>query len=195
MDADPRDPVLGQLGEATDAGRRAHAPRATRLRWSVPPPSTARRQAASRAGRSKNEPSAIAASMRGRSCRTGRPAPRLRCPTSELPIWPGGRPTSPSEAPSVEWGQRASSPRHVGMGAAAIASAAGSRPMPNPSRTTRTIGRGRPSGATVTPRRGVRGRSDRRGRRSPPSRRAGARRRRRVRRRSRAGEELPCWRT
>ena len=36
-----------------------------------------------------------------------------------------------------------SSPRQTGIRACAIASAAGSRPMPKPSRTTRTIGRGR----------------------------------------------------
>ena len=46
------------------------------------------RAAARNAGRSTNEPSAIAASIRGRSCSTGRPAPRFRWPTSELPIWP-----------------------------------------------------------------------------------------------------------
>ncbi len=39
-----------------------------------------------RAGLTANDPSAIAASMRGRSCTTGRPAPRLRWPTSLLPI-------------------------------------------------------------------------------------------------------------
>ncbi len=31
----------------------------------------------------------------------GGPAPRFRWPTSELPIWPGGSPTSPSDAPST----------------------------------------------------------------------------------------------
>ena len=96
---------------------------------------------------SKNEPSAIAASIRGRSWRTGRPAPRFRWPTSELPIWPAGRPTASSDARRTACGQRARSPRQVGIGAAAIASAAGSRPIPNPSRTTRTIGRGRGRGA------------------------------------------------
>ena len=33
-------------------------------------------------------------SMRGRVCSTTRPAPMFRCPTSELPICPSGRPTS-----------------------------------------------------------------------------------------------------
>ena len=35
----------------------------------------------------------IARSMRSKSCMTTRPAPRLVCPTSELPIWPSGSPT------------------------------------------------------------------------------------------------------
>ena len=94
--------------------------------WRMPRPSRARAQAARSAGRSKNEPSAMAASIRGRSWRTGRPAPRFRWPTSELPIWPAGRPTASSEARRTACGQRSSRPRQVGIGAAAIASAAGS---------------------------------------------------------------------
>ena len=39
-----------------------------------------------------------AASMRGRSCMTTRPAPMFMWPTSELPIWPAGSPTFSSEA-------------------------------------------------------------------------------------------------
>ena len=38
-------------------------------------------------------PSAIAWSIRGKSCMTTRPAPRLVWPTSELPICPSGSPT------------------------------------------------------------------------------------------------------
>ena len=48
------------------------------MMWRRPPGRAARRHASSRAGRSKKLPSAIAASIRGRSWRTGRPAPRLR---------------------------------------------------------------------------------------------------------------------
>ena len=121
-------------------------PGPTRLTmWSRPPGSRARAVAASRsAGRSKNEPSAIAASIRGRSWSTGRPAPRFRWPTSELPIWPGGRPTALLRRP-----QHAVRPA-LEQRPPASASARrrwrrrpGSGPMPNPSRTTRTIGRGR----------------------------------------------------
>ena len=39
-------------------------------------------------------PSAMALSIRGRSIQTIRPAPMFMWPTSELPIWPSGRPTS-----------------------------------------------------------------------------------------------------
>ena len=62
------------------------------------------------------EPSAIAASMRGRSWSTGRPAPRLRWPTSLLPIWPTGRPTASPDASSRQCGHVASSARQRGIG-------------------------------------------------------------------------------
>ena len=148
-----------------------------RLTMSRAPSARARSQAASSAGRVKNEPSSIAASMRGRSWSTGRPAPRFRCPTSELPIWPGGSPTASSDARSTLCGHVASNPRHVGMGAAAIASPGPPSPIPNPSSTTSTIGRGRvparPGGLrhrpVSRPARGH-GRSSRPVPRSPPSR-------------------------
>ena len=64
----------------------------------------------------------------------------------------------------------------VGIAAAAIASPAGSRPIPNPSRTTRTIGRGRPGarpgGHAAAARAALRAVSAGPGRRSRPSRRA-----------------------
>ena len=93
----------GRRGGGRWRGRRPA--RSRLIRWSRPSGRAARSQASSSAGRSKNEPSAMAASIRGRSWRTGRPAPRLRCPTSELPIWPGGSPTASSEARSVACGQ------------------------------------------------------------------------------------------
>ena len=46
-------------------------------------------------------PDAIASLIRGRSCITTRPAPMLKCPTSELPICPSGRPTSRPDVPGV----------------------------------------------------------------------------------------------
>ena len=151
-------------------------------------PRAGRRRAS--AGVRSKVPSYSAASIRWRSGSTGRPAPRLRWPTSELPIWPGGRPTASSEAPRTACGHAASRPRQVGILAAAIASADGSRPIPNPSSTMSTIGRGRGPGDVTPPRSRRRSvgpsRSLRPGPRSRPSRRAGARRRRPAPRRAMA---------
>ena len=58
-------------------------------------------------------------------------------------FFPGGNPTAPFDAPRTAFGQRSSNDLQVDMSAAAIASVWGSRPIPNPSSTTRTIGRGR----------------------------------------------------
>ena len=84
--------AAGQLGQrdemavvGVDAARSDEADDAAGRRRSRGPG----RRRRGRPGASKNEPSAMAASIRGRSWRTGRPAPRFRCPTSELPIWPG----------------------------------------------------------------------------------------------------------
>src|SRR5262245_34940732 len=61
-------------------------------------------------------------------------------PTSELPIWPAGSPTSSPEAISDECGKRASSASYVGVLASAIALAAFCARSPHPSRTTSTSG-------------------------------------------------------
>ena len=53
--------------------------------------------------------------MRTRSCATTRPAPRLRWPTSELPICPSGSPTARPAALSVVCGQRAQSASKTGV--------------------------------------------------------------------------------
>ena len=160
-----------ERGPPARPARAASAASATRWRslaWTPPGPTrltmcsrpsppgrvAARRHASSRAGRCANDPSAIAASIRGRSWSTGLPAPRLRWPTSELPICPGGSPTASSDARSRACGQRSRSARQLGIGVLAIASSAGTAPIPKPSSTTRTIGRGRsplePFGPAVT---------------------------------------------
>ena len=46
----------------------------------------------------RSVPSATASLTRTRSWATIRPAPMLRCPTSELPIWPSGSPTARPDA-------------------------------------------------------------------------------------------------
>ena len=48
--------------------------------------------------------------MRGRSWSTRNPAPRLRWPTSLLPIWPAGRPTASPEAARRQSGYSSSEP-------------------------------------------------------------------------------------
>ena len=46
----------------------------------------------------KKLPVLISSSMRVRSCNTLRPAPMCKCPTSEFPIWPAGKPTASPQA-------------------------------------------------------------------------------------------------
>ncbi len=163
-------------------------------------------QAARSASLSKNEPSATAALIRGRSWRTGMPAPRLRWPTSLLPICPGGRPTASPAASRRADGQRAERSRQCGIFAAMSAFRCGSSFRPNPSRTQRTTGLGGVRGTSVIwARRPRRGRSRRtplgRARRRPPARRrrpaARNTRRRSWRshcRRTGSGSRRPPWR-
>ena len=54
---------------------------------------------------------AMAWSMRVRSWNTIRPAPRFMCPTSELPIWPGGSPTASPQVINRLDGYRSQSSR------------------------------------------------------------------------------------
>ena len=64
-------------------------------------------------GFAASEPSAQARLMRVSSWNTTRPAPMLRCPTSELPICPAGRPTASPDASSLVHGRVANtSSRH-----------------------------------------------------------------------------------
>ena len=86
-------------------------------RWTSPPRSRARSNAATSCGLSKKAPSAIARLTRWRSWSSTRPEPIVRWPTSEFPIWPGGRPTAAPDAPSVVCGNVAQRPvehRRVG---------------------------------------------------------------------------------
>ena len=81
----------GQLDQRLEvAGRRSARRRRRRARSGA---RAARRASASRiTSFSASEPSSTALSIRSRSCGTIAPAPRLRWPTSELPIWPGRQP-------------------------------------------------------------------------------------------------------
>ena len=111
------DPAWADEAHEVEASRRA---RATRT------------QASFSAALSKNEPSAMAALIRGRSWRTRNPAPRLRCPTSLLPICPAGRPTASPDASSLLCGHSASSRFQFHIGAASSALRDGSSFMPEP---------------------------------------------------------------
>src|SRR4051812_32270208 len=94
----------------------------------------ARSQAASRTSLSKKLPSATASSIRARSCLTIAPAPRLRWPTSELPICPSGRPTSGPWAESWVCGNDSQRRSKTGVCASEIALPGPGSASPQPSR-------------------------------------------------------------
>ena len=102
-------------------------------------------RAAVRFGIVANVPSAIAASIRGRSCGTCWPDPMLRWPTSLLPIWPTGRPTAGPLAFKRACGHDSLSPLQADIRAAATASLGSPAPMPNPSTTRMTAVGGTPT--------------------------------------------------
>ena len=129
---------VAAVGEGVHHGRHARVARGFRRARRRDPDANARRRAtpgrsggrcrrfaAARsirpcsAGALSISPRAIASSMRGRSCITTRPAPMLRWPTSELPICPGGRPTS--AARGAQEGVRTARPQPVEGGRARLA--------------------------------------------------------------------------
>src|SRR5579875_217754 len=63
-----------------------------------------------------------------------RPAPIVRCPTSELPITPGSRPTAAPDASIAVWAQVALSRSITGVRAIRIALASGASRKPHPSK-------------------------------------------------------------
>src|ERR1700749_3597761 len=74
--------------------------------------------------------------MRARSCLTIAPAPRFRWPTSELPIWPTGRPTSGPWAESSVCGYCAQRRSKTGVSASETALPGPGGASPQPSRMT-----------------------------------------------------------
>ena len=99
MDA-ARTDQADQVQPAVRSARRARTPRRARVGSR-----TCRRRSPRRSAAGPGAP--------------GRPAPRFRWPTSELPIWPGGRPTASSEAPQDRVRPVAQQPapdRHPGRG-------------------------------------------------------------------------------
>ena len=111
------------------------------MRWQRPPLCRSRSISPMSAGARLISPIAIASVMRGRSCITRRPAPILRCPTSELPICPSGRPTSLPDVRRKACGQVAHSRSKLGVRACRTALSAGSSRQPQPSSTTSMTGR------------------------------------------------------
>ena len=78
-------------------------------------------------------PSRMRSSIWVMACMTVRPAPRLRWPTSELPMSPSGSPTARPEVSRVVWAQLAQMRSIVGVLARATAlwSRRGFNPQPS----------------------------------------------------------------
>src|SRR5207245_10171790 len=69
-----------------------------------------------------------------------RPAPRIMWPTSELPIWPSGKPTSIPDIERLEVGKSRSNASIFGIDAFAIALPSFLGLIPTPSSITRIAG-------------------------------------------------------
>src|SRR5438034_2307572 len=88
----------------------------------------------------KNSPDSMDCEIRTMSCGTTRPAPRFKCPTSLLPIWPSGSPTASPEASSNVCGARSHSRCQVGVVPSSMALPSRPGRNPQPSSTIRTTG-------------------------------------------------------
>ena len=111
------------------------------MRWQAPPDVFKRAIRSVSAGARSISWLATARLIRGNSCITTRPAPILRCPTSELPICPSGRPTSSPDVCSRLCGQLPHRRSNTGVFACSTALSAGSSRHPQPSRMTSITGR------------------------------------------------------
>src|SRR5437762_5489631 len=109
-------------------------------RWSVPPRCFTARHSATSDGSRKKSPESIACEMRTMSCGTTRPAPRLRWPTSLLPICPSGSPTASPDASSSVRGAFAQRRCQVGVSPSSTALPARPGRKPQPSSTIKTTG-------------------------------------------------------
>ena len=114
------------------------------MRCSAAPGSRAAANASPSTGFAASEPSAQARLMRVSSWYTTRPAPMLRCPTSELPIWPSGRPTASPEASSRVCGHVANRRSRFGVLAREMALPGPGSARPYPSMMTRQAGSASP---------------------------------------------------
>src|SRR5256884_256479 len=109
-------------------------------RCSVPPRPFTRVHSSTSGGDRKKSPDVMACEIRTMSCGTTRPAPRFKCPTSLLPIWPSGSPTASPDALRSVRGARLQ--RRCQTGVSPSSTALPSRPgrKPQPSSTIRTTG-------------------------------------------------------
>src|SRR5256714_5586066 len=107
---------------------------------SMPPRCFTRPHSSTSGGWRKKSPDVMACEIRTMSCGTTRPAPRFKCPTSLLPIWPSGSPTASPDALSSVRGARLQ--RRCQTGVSPSSTALPSRPgrKPQPSSTIRTTG-------------------------------------------------------
>src|SRR6267143_5294532 len=107
---------------------------------SVPPRRFTRVHSSTSGASRKNSPDSMACEIRTMSCGTTRPAPRLRCPTSLLPICPSGRPTARPDASSSVRDARSHNLCHTGVSPSSMALPSRPGRKPHPSSTTRTTG-------------------------------------------------------
>ena len=115
------------------------------MRCSAAPGRAAAANASFSTGFAASEPSAQARLMRVSSWNTTRPAPMLRCPTSELPICPSGRPTASPDASRRVHGRSANILSRFGVSASEMALPEPGRAKPNPSIIMRHAGKARSS--------------------------------------------------
>src|SRR2546423_1002541 len=107
---------------------------------SMPPRCFTRPHSSTSGGWRKKSPDVMACEIRTMSCGTTRPAPRFKCPTSLLPIWPSGSPTASPDALRSVRGARLQRRCHTGVSPSSTALPSRPGRKPQPSSTIRTTG-------------------------------------------------------
>ena len=120
------------------------------MRCSAAPGFLAVSKAATISGFTAIDPSRQARLMRVSSWNTTRPAPMFKCPTSELPICPSGRPTASPEAARRVVGASANRRSSTGVAASEMALPGPGSARPKPSMMMRQAGRRSSSRAGAT---------------------------------------------
>src|SRR2546423_428993 len=107
---------------------------------SMPPRCFTRPHSSTSGGWRKKSPDVMACEIRTMSCGTTRPAPRFKCPTSLLPIWPSGSPTASPDALRSVRGARLQRRCHTGVSPSSTALPSRPGRKPQPSSTIKTTG-------------------------------------------------------